>query len=167
MLLRGVPLRKPLRSRMFNTPRALKGFLILAPHPKSLRQIGNLWFSERTPEVLTNLSWEVRFFEGNGEGIEALAKPIFVRGASPFYGSGTAALFNGSGTAARPRPASKMDSLAWLRCGGRGRACRRGGQAPWRLAKPMRLPPKFPHMEFCIYPNKMPTRFILPENFIL
>ena len=39
------------------------------------------------------------FFEGNGEGIEALAKPIFVRGASPFNGSGTAAPFNGSGTA--------------------------------------------------------------------
>ena len=30
------------------------------------------------------------FFVGNGEGIEALAKPIFVRGASPFNGSGTA-----------------------------------------------------------------------------
>ena len=37
---------------------------------------------------------------GNGEGIEALAKPIFVRGVSPFNGSGTAAPFNGSGTAA-------------------------------------------------------------------
>ena len=59
---------------------------ILALHPKSLRQIGELWFSERTPEVLTNLSWEVRFFEGNGEGIEALAKPIFVRGVGPFNG---------------------------------------------------------------------------------
>ena len=34
------------------------------------------------------------FFVGNGEGIEVLAEPIFVRGASPF---------NGSGTAARPR----------------------------------------------------------------
>ncbi len=42
---------------MFNTPRALKGFLILAPHPKSLRQIGSLGFSERTPEVCTNLSY--------------------------------------------------------------------------------------------------------------
>ena len=30
--------------------------------PKSLRQIWNPWFSERTPKVLTNLSWEVRFF---------------------------------------------------------------------------------------------------------
>ena len=39
------------------------------------------------------------FFEGNGEGIEALAKPIFVRGASPFNGSGPAVTFYGSGTA--------------------------------------------------------------------
>ncbi len=39
------------------------------------------------------------FFVGNGEGIEALAKPIFVRGASPFNGSGPAAPFNGSGSA--------------------------------------------------------------------
>lgn len=49
-------------------------------------QSDTLGFSERTPEVLTNLSWEVRFFVGNGEGIEVLAKPIFVRGVSPFYG---------------------------------------------------------------------------------
>ena len=55
---------------------------------------------ERTTKVLTNLSWEIRFFAGNVEGIEALAKPIFARGASPFYGSGPAAPFNGSGTAA-------------------------------------------------------------------
>ena len=117
---------------------------------------GSLGLGERTPEVLTNLSWEVRFlwgtddgdsrvcsirfnplfrlrpvfiskiiapnreplvfgtnsgsadeplmggsfFVGDGEGIEALAKPIFVRGVSPFYGSGPAAPFNGSGTAA-------------------------------------------------------------------
>ena len=40
------------------------------------------------------------FFVRNWEGIEALAKPIFVRGVSPFYGSGTAAPFNGRGTAA-------------------------------------------------------------------
>ena len=31
------------------------------------------------------LSWEVRFFIENGEGIEALAEPIFVR-AQPFNG---------------------------------------------------------------------------------
>ena len=40
------------------------------------------------------------FFVGNGEGIEALAKPIFARGAAPFNGSGPAAPFNGSGIAA-------------------------------------------------------------------
>ena len=40
------------------------------------------------------------FFGGNRKGIEALAKPIFARGASPFNGSGPAAPFNGSGTAA-------------------------------------------------------------------
>ena len=82
---------------------------------------GTFGFLKRTPEVLTNLLWEVRFLLGNGEGIEALAKPIFVRGASPFYGSGPAA---------RPRLASKMDSLAWLRWAGAGRACRRGGKPP-------------------------------------
>ena len=85
---------------------------------------GTFGFLKRTPEVLTNLSWEVRFFVGNGEGIEALAKPIFARGTSPFYGSGPAvpfngsgpavpfngsgpaASFNGSGTAARPPPST-------------------------------------------------------------
>ncbi|PWL65363.1 MAG: hypothetical protein DBY30_06510, partial [Verrucomicrobia bacterium] len=51
--------------------------------------------------------------------------------------------------------------------GGRGARLPQRGQAPWRLAKPMRLPPKFPHMEFCIYPNKMLSHFILPESLIL
>ena len=40
------------------------------------------------------LSWEVRFFIENGEGIEALAEPIFVR-AQPFNGSGPAVPFHG------------------------------------------------------------------------
>ena len=108
------------------------------------------------------------FFKTNSEivGI-ALLRSNGRKGRSPFYGCGPAAPFNGSGTAARPRSSSKMDSLAWLRWAGAGRACRRGGKPPWRLAKPMRLPPKFPHMEFCIYPNKMPTHFILPESLIL
>ena len=58
----------------------------LALHPKSLRQIGSLGFSERTPEACTNLSCgRFVFFVGNGEGIETLAKPIFVR-AQPFNG---------------------------------------------------------------------------------
>ena len=74
----------------------------LALHPKSLRQIGNPWFSERTPKVLTNLLWEIRFFVGNREGIEVLAEPIFVR-AQPFNGSGPAVPFNGCGPAVEVR----------------------------------------------------------------
>ena len=50
---------------------------------------GSWGFSERTPKVYTNLSWEVHFFIENGEGIEVLAKPIFVRGVSPFNGRRT------------------------------------------------------------------------------
>ena len=48
------------------------------------------WLAHLAPEPLM---WRFVFC-GNGEGIEALAKPIFVR-AKPFYGSGTAAPFNG------------------------------------------------------------------------
>ena len=57
--------------------------------PKSLRQIGNPWFLKRTLEVYTNLScWRFVFcWNGEGRGIEVLAKPIFVRGVSPFNGS--------------------------------------------------------------------------------
>ena len=56
--------------------------------PKSLRQIGNPWFLKRTLEVYTNLScWRFVFcWNGEGRGIEVLAKPIFVRGVSPFNG---------------------------------------------------------------------------------
>ena len=151
---------------MFNTHRP---FVSLAPRfylQNHCAKSGTLGFQERTPEVLTNLSWEVRFFVRNGEGIEALAKPIFVRGVSPFNGSGTAAPFNGW----RPVPPSLFiqNGFAGLvALGGRGARLPQRGQAPWRLAKPMRLPPKFPHMEFCIYPNKMLAHFILPESLIL
>ena len=59
----------------------------LALHPKSLRQIGKLgFFGTNSGSVYEPLLWEVRFFIGNREGIEVLAKPIFVRGVSPFYG---------------------------------------------------------------------------------
>ncbi len=54
-----------------------------------------------------------------GAALQWLAHLAPVRGVSPFYGSGTAA---------RPRSLSKMDSLAWLRWAGAGRACRRGGK---------------------------------------
>ena len=94
---------------------------ILALHPKSLRQIGNLWFFGTNYGSADEPLMGGSFFVRNGEGIEALAKPIFVRGVSPF---------NGSGTAARPRSSSKMDSLAWLRWAGAGCACRRGGKSP-------------------------------------
>ena len=55
---------------------------ILALHPKSLRQIGNLWFSERTPEVLTNLPWEVRFFCGERGGDRSIGEANLRKGAA-------------------------------------------------------------------------------------
>ena len=66
----------------------------LALHPKSFRQIGEalFFFNELRKCVRT---FHGRFvYCGNGEGIEALAKPIFVR-AQPFNGSGTAVPFYG------------------------------------------------------------------------
>ncbi|OLA83839.1 MAG: hypothetical protein BHW65_08415 [Verrucomicrobia bacterium CAG:312_58_20] len=59
---------------------------ILALHPKSLRQIGELgFFGMNSGSADEPLMGGLFFFEGNGEGIEALAKPIFVR-AHPFNG---------------------------------------------------------------------------------
>ena len=58
----------------------------LALHPKSLRQIGEalVFFNELRKRVRT---FHGRFvYCGNGDGIEVLAKPIFVRGVSPFNG---------------------------------------------------------------------------------
>ena len=50
-----------------------------------MRQIGKAgFFSKRTPEVLTNLPWEVVFCGERGR-IKALAEPIFVRDVSTFY----------------------------------------------------------------------------------
>ena len=43
------------------------------------------FFGTNSGSVYEPLMWEVRFFVGNGEGIETLAKPIFVR-AQPFNG---------------------------------------------------------------------------------
>ena len=51
-----------------------------------------------------------RAFVENGEGIEVLAKPIFVR-AQPFNGSGTAAPFNGWHA-----PCLAGAPCAWLAC---------------------------------------------------
>ena len=64
-------------------------------HPKSLRQIGGAGvFGTDSGSVYEPLMGG-SFCVGNGEGIEVLAKPIFIRGVSPFNGSGTAAPFNG------------------------------------------------------------------------
>ena len=60
---------------------------IIAPNRVALVFRNELWKRVRT--------FHGRFvYCGNGEGIEALAKPIFVR-AQPFNGSGTAVPFNG------------------------------------------------------------------------
>ena len=47
-------------------------------HPKSLRQIGEAGVlgNELRKRMRTSFLWEVRFFIGNGEGIEVLAKPM-------------------------------------------------------------------------------------------
>ena len=72
------------------------GWRTLRPlHPKSLRQIGNPWFFGTNSGSVNELLMGGSFCVGNGEGIEVLAKPIFIRGVSPFNGSGTAAPFNG------------------------------------------------------------------------
>ncbi len=71
---------------------------------KHYAKSGTFGFSERTPEVLTNLPWEVRFFCGErggdrsigganlrkGAALQWLAHLAPVRGASPFYGCGPA-----------------------------------------------------------------------------
>ena len=105
---------------MSNTPRALGGFPILALHPKSLRQIGNLWFFGTNSGIADDLFLEVRFW-GEQEGDRSIGEANLRKELRPFYGSGTAV---------RPRSLSKMDSLAWLRCAGAWRACRRGGKPP-------------------------------------
>ena len=66
----------------------LKAFLYSPRIQNHCAKSGKLGFGERTPEACTNLLC-VRFvfYWGIEEGIEALAKPIFVRGVSPFYGS--------------------------------------------------------------------------------
>ena len=90
----------------------------LALHPKSLRQIGNPWFSGTNARgVYEPLMWEVRFLRERGgdrsigkanlrKGHQPLQWParlVPVRGVSPFYGSGTAAPFNGSAPRTRSR----------------------------------------------------------------
>ena len=89
---------------------------ILALHPKALRQIGNPWFfGMNSGSVYEPLMWEVRFFAGNGEGIEVLAEPIFVR-AQPFNGSGTAARSSHAGFASSLRGISHVRLAYFAPC---------------------------------------------------
>ena len=120
---------------MSNTPRALGGFPILALHPKSLRQIGELGFFGTNSGSINEPLMGGSFFVGNGEGIEALAKPIFIRGAAP------------SMEAALPSALALYPKwIRWLGCAARARGApaAEGASPLRRLAKPMRLPPKLP-----------------------
>ena len=87
--LRGTPaayLNAPLACFLAYVKYALTLCFACAPFlaPKALRQIWNLWFfGTNSGNLYEPLMWEVRFFVGNGEGIEALAEPIFVRGVAP------------------------------------------------------------------------------------
>lgn len=68
----------------FNGWRPVPPSLFIQNHCAKSETFG---FSKRTPEVLTNLSCgRFVFYWGIEEGIEVLAKPIFARGVSPFYG---------------------------------------------------------------------------------
>ena len=140
---------------------------ILALHPKSLRQIGNLWFFKTNSGRADEPSMGGSFFCGERGGDRSIGGANLRKGLCPFNGSGTAAPFYGSGPAARPRPASKMDSLAWLRWAGAGRACRRGGKPPAAIGKANAPAPETSDSKFDSLRGKMLSHFILPESLIL
>ncbi len=59
---------------------------------------------------------------------------------------------------------SKMDSLAWLRCAGAGRADLRGGKPPAAICKANAHTPQTSDSKFDFLRGKMLTHFILPES---
>ena len=82
--------------------------------PKALRQIENPWFfGTNSGSVYEPLMLEVRFLFDNDNGDSRVCQ---IRFNPPFR--------------LRHVFSSKMDSLAWLRYAGAGRAGLRGGQAP-------------------------------------
>ena len=107
----------------------------LALHPKSLRQIGNLWFSERTNSGSTDEPlMRGSFFCGErggdrsigeanlrkGAALQWLAHLAPVRGAALSMAGGPAAPFNGSGIVYSIRW-NALCSLSSLRaCKGKG-----------------------------------------------
>ena len=62
---------------------------------------------------------------------------------------------------------TKMDSLAWLRCAGAGRAGLRGGIAPYGDWQSQCAYPKTFNSKFDSLRGKMLPHFILPESLIL
>ena len=100
---------------MFNTPRALGGFPILALHPKSLRQIGEagVW-GKRTPEVYMNLSYG-RFVLCWGRGGDrSIGKANLRKGFAPSMEAALPPPPCGDWQANAPTPKtsdSKFDSL--------------------------------------------------------
>ena len=67
----------------------------------------------------------------------------------------------------RPVFSTKMDSLAWLRYAGAGRASLRGGKPPAAIGKANAPIPKTSDSKFDFLRGKMLTHFILPESLIL
>ena len=66
----------------------------------------------------------------------------------------------------RPVFSSKMDSLAWLRCAGAGRAGLRGGKPPAAIGKANAPTPKTSDSKFDSLRGKMLMHFIIPESLI-
>ena len=66
----------------------------------------------------------------------------------------------------RPVFSSKMDSLAWLRCAGAGRAGLRGGKPPAAIGKANAPTPKTSNVKFDFLRGKMLMHFIIPESLI-
>ena len=91
----------------------------------------------------------------NWEGIEALAKPIFVRGVSPFNGWLPCALFIQNG----------FTRLVALR--GLGAAGLKEGKPPTAIGKANAPTPKTSDSKFDSLRGKMLPHFILPESLIL
>ena len=77
---------------MSNTPRALGGFPILALHPKSLRQIGNLWFFGTNSGSISEPLMGGSFFCGERGGDRSIGEANLRKGAALQWLAARAAL---------------------------------------------------------------------------
>ena len=132
------------------------------------------FFGTNSGSVYEPLMWEVRFFVGNGEGIETLAKPIFVR-AQPFNGwhapclaGAPCALFiqnhcaksgNWGFSERTPEACTNLSYGRFVLC------WERGGDR--RIGKANAPAPQISNVKFDSLWGKMLTHFILPESLIL